>query len=219
MLNKRLEAILSLCDKEEKIADVGCDHAFLAIALINNDIAKHVYASDIAKGPLDIAKNNVKNANLEQKIDCILSDGLKNIPNDTNAVVIAGMGYHTATKILQDQYDRLKNFSYIIVQINSDVALFRQWLNDHHASILDERIVFDRKYYTIIKFNMDHHEEYDLKQIIFGPKLLLNKDQTFTEYYLKELNKYQFIYDKITNDDKRKKEIAEMIEMIQKVLQ
>ena len=48
---------------------------------------------------------------------------------------------------------------------------------------------------------------------------LLNKDQVFKEYYQKELAKYQFIYQKITNDDKRKKEVLEMIEMIQKVLQ
>ena len=66
---------------------------------------------------------------------------------------------------------------------------------------------------------MDHHEEYDLEQIVFGPILLLNKDQVFKEYYQKELAKYQFIYQKITNDDKRKKEVLEMIEMIQKVLQ
>lgn len=219
MLNKRLETILSLCDKQDRIADVGCDHAFLAIELINNNIAKHVYASDIAMGPLNIAKNNVKNAKLENRIDCILSDGLKNVPDDANAIVIAGMGYHTACKILTDQYKRLDKFSYIIVQINSDVPLFREWLSDHHATIIDERIVFDHKYYTIIKFNMDHHEEYSLEQIIFGPILLLNKDQVFKEYYQKELAKYQFIYQKITNDDKRKKEVLEMMEMIQKVLQ
>ncbi|MCI5774440.1 MAG: class I SAM-dependent methyltransferase [Erysipelotrichaceae bacterium] len=218
MLNKRLQAVAKMVDKCDVVADIGCDHAFLAISLIENKQCSKVYATDVASGPLSIAQANVKSAQLTDKIECLLSDGFANIPDDVDVAIIAGMGYHTAIAILEAAMSRLMKMQSIIVQINTDVELFRKWLSDHRYTIIEEKIVFDRKYYTIIKFNLNNADCLDEIAIEFGPKLLQNKDEVFMQYNQKKLATYKMILAKITNDDAKKAFIQDKIALYEKVL-
>ena len=85
-----------MIDKGMVVADIGTDHAFLPVMLVRDGISDHVYACDVAKGPLQAAKENIAHFQLTDKITTILTDGLRDVPSDVNCIVIAGMGFVTA---------------------------------------------------------------------------------------------------------------------------
>ncbi|EPC57119.1 SAM-dependent methyltransferase [Lacticaseibacillus paracasei subsp. paracasei Lpp123] len=93
-LSKRLQAISSFIEAGERVADIGTDHAFLPIYLVQQQRISFAIASDIGAGPVAIAKQNVADAGLTAQISVRQADGLASImPDDAiSTVVIAGMG-------------------------------------------------------------------------------------------------------------------------------
>ena len=75
-IDDRLKSIALLVDKCDSIADIGTDHGYLPIYIINNNIAKYAYACDVAVGPLNSAKENIAKYQLEDKITIINDDAL-----------------------------------------------------------------------------------------------------------------------------------------------
>src|SRR5574344_332090 len=102
MLSKRLLEISKLIPKEANVIDIGCDHALLDIYLtLNND--NKCIASDISEKVIQNANKNIKKYNLTDKIETIVSDGIKNIQIKNNSViVISGMGTHTIIDIVKN---------------------------------------------------------------------------------------------------------------------
>lgn len=101
-LSNRLACIAELAGKSDTAADVGTDHAFIPVWLIQNGMAKHVIASDVKNGPLERAMSCASEYGVEKQIDFVLSDGVAHL-NETSAdtVIIAGMGGETIAEILK----------------------------------------------------------------------------------------------------------------------
>ena len=188
---KRLETILSFVEKGAIVADIGTDHAQLPILLVERNICNKVYACDEKKGPLSIAEENIKSKGLSDKIETILSDGFAHIPMDIDMAVIAGMGYYTAKMILENAQNRLYLLNKIIVQINVDSHLMRNWINENHYTILEEKFVNERnKDYEIISFTTQiEGKELSEEEIYLGPKLMKEKSEEILAYYLKKEDK------------------------------
>ena len=90
------------------VADVGCDHAYVSIALVARRIARKVIAMDVRKGPLAIAADNINEAGLTERIELRLGDGLAMLRRDeADAIVIAGMGGLLTKRILEQGMDIL----------------------------------------------------------------------------------------------------------------
>ncbi len=89
-LSKRLHMVASMVEKGSIPADVGCDHGYVAIYLIQNGISPHVFAMDVNEGPLERAREHVEEYGLAAYIDVRLSDGLsgRSLPRGK-----AGSGY------------------------------------------------------------------------------------------------------------------------------
>ena len=137
-LSIRLSTVANLIKRDSVVADIGCDHAFLSIYLIESGIAKKVYASDVNVGPLEIAKKHVAEANLTDKIKTVLSDGLENIPDECDEIVIAGMGGLVISKIL-DNCDRIKSERVgLVLQPMSDAITLRRYLAQNGFEIITE---------------------------------------------------------------------------------
>ena len=100
MISSRLLQIAMLVERNKVVFDVGSDHALLPCFLVQNNIARKVYAGEIAEGPLNHVKETVKKNNLEGKVIPVFSDGLAKAADDVDIVIIAGMGYHTIKHIL-----------------------------------------------------------------------------------------------------------------------
>jgi len=182
MLSNRLQTIFNIISDCDVLADIGTDHALLPIELIKEEKVKKVYAADIAIGPLENAKKNIKLNKMEDKIIPILSDGINDIPDDCDTVVVSGLGYHTCVDILQDNFERLYKFKQIVVQINKDSELLRRWISDHHFTIVDEEIVYEGLYYQVIVFNTNFSDGYSDLEINLGPILMKKNSKLFKEF-------------------------------------
>ena len=102
-LSKKLEAICNLVDGNV-VADIGCDHGYLAIYLALKKQNIYVYACDVRQSPLNMAKKNALKYGVKEKICFIISDGLRNVPKDVNCVVVAGMGGRLILRIVLETY-------------------------------------------------------------------------------------------------------------------
>lgn len=195
---KRLEQIVNYINKNDIVADIGCDHGYLLkMAIEQNNISK-CYAIDNKQGPLNNAKKNLQ---YFQNVEYILSDGLKNVnKEDINCAVIAGMGGILITKIINDSLDKFKKINKIIIAANRNMEKVREFLSTNKFKIVDESIVYeDEKYYEIIVVN-NGEQCLSEKEIMFGPILLQKKDNIF-------INKWNEYYNKIKNIPSKKEEI------------
>ena len=149
---KRLELIASLTKGSKKLLDIGCDHAYSIIYAIKNYGVEYGIASDINDGPLENAKNNIKLNNLDDKIKIVKSDGLKNINEEFDTLIISGMGGNLIINILEDSLSKIKNKK-LIIEANSDNYLVRKYLTSNNFKIIDEYAFYDSdKYYEVDVF-------------------------------------------------------------------
>lgn len=176
-VSKRIKAIASLVDKEATVLDVGTDHGYLPVHLVNEKIVKKAYASDVSENALNCAKENIKNSGLN--IKTILSDGLKEIDCKFDTLVITGMGFNTIKSCLESGV--LPNC--IILQSNSDHYLLRKYMMKRGYFIKKEITLLDKNiYYVIIKYVKG-------KEILSKKYLLFGKSGNFDYYkYLLEKN-------------------------------
>ena len=211
MISKRLLQIADLVEKNKVVFDVGSDHALLPCFLVEKGICQKVYAGEIAEGPLESGKQNIFRYGLQGKVIPVLCDGLSKAPDDVEVVIIAGMGFHTIRHIL-DHCD-ISRYDYFLVQPNTDVEKFREYISSHGYTIEDERIVHDGFYYQIIRFSKQQHDPYTDLEIKYGPILLKRKDKTFSAY-LKEKSEYL----KQINEKAKKEDFTRSIQEIEQIL-
>ena len=190
-LSNRLKAITDFIDGNEKIIDIGCDHAFLDIYICENYNNIKVIASDIHEGAINNAYKNIEKHNLTKKIDLRLGDGLSIVNSDEiDTIIISGMGYYNIISILNNK-EKMINVNKIIIQSNTDIVKLRKSVLKLGYKISKEKLVKDKDIiYTIIEF-IKGEEKYSYEEIYFGPDILKHKDELFYEYYNKKLLKYE----------------------------
>lgn len=92
-LTPRLSAAASLVRGGGIIADIGTDHGYLPIYLLQTGKVTGAIAADIGKMPLKNAEKSIKYYGLNDKISLRLSDGLCEFKeNDAQEYIFAGMG-------------------------------------------------------------------------------------------------------------------------------
>ena len=193
MISKRLIAIANMVKEGMIVCDVGTDHTYLPIYLIESGKTDKAYAIDNKPGPLKQAEKSLKEHGLEDKITLILSDGLEKAPLDTECIVIAGMGGELIVSILEANLQRMENVREVIVQGNTSVQKIRQYISAQKYTILDENVVFDYKYYQIIKFNLEKSEGYSEEDIWLGPVLKEKKEKSYIDFLNKRLANLDYI--------------------------
>ena len=164
-LSNRLKVCCSFINRGERIADIGCDHGYLGIHLLQENIATSVIAADINEGPLQSAKNNAAKFSVDQRISFHLSNGVQSIPRDFDTMVCAGMGGDTMISILEAA-PWLKNNKYrLILQCQSRRPELRKYLYEHGFCISRE---------TLAK---DGHFIYPVMEVIYAPSHCLSPAQ------------------------------------------
>ena len=74
-LSKRMQALADMVSANDVFADIGCDHGFLSIYLVQSQKVKKAIAMDVRPGPLSRAKEHVEKTKLSDAIELRLSDG------------------------------------------------------------------------------------------------------------------------------------------------
>ncbi|NLJ99278.1 MAG: SAM-dependent methyltransferase [Tissierellia bacterium] len=183
-LSDRLQTIANFIPKNTIVGDIGTDHGYIPIYLIENKISKKVIATDISKNSLDKIINSVKGTKYEKDIDMRLGDGLDPIkPFEVDTVVIAGMGGLLIRDILDKDKDKRDSITNFILQPNIATEELRKYLYENNFEIVDEKLVKeDGKFYEVIwakkgKAYVDQDIYYEI-----GEKLLANRDPLLEEF-------------------------------------
>ncbi len=225
MKSKRLLEIASLVPKNSIVLDVGTDHGYVPVYLIEQSKAKYLIGSDISKGSLEKIQAYVARRGLSHKIDSRLGDGLEVIrPFEVDTVIIAGMGGLLIQEILSNSKDVTNSINDFILQPMICAKELREYLNQHNFKIIDNRLLKeDGKYYEVIhaKRGMEYVENdfnYEIPRQFIDERHPLLRE--YVEYKLKYASKiYRELEDKDSpSASSRKLELACDIENYREVL-
>ena len=184
-LSDRLLACAGFIKKGSRVADVGCDHGYLSLYLLQQGIASSVIASDVNEGPLQSAVRNARKFGFSDKISFYLSNGVRNIPRDFDTLVCAGMGADTMMSIIHHAAHWLKDPKYrLILQCQSKRPELRQWLYDEGFRINRETLAKDGKFvYSIMEVVFDPGQGISPAQTYITPQLLADNHPLLPEYF------------------------------------
>lgn len=192
MIPVRIQTVASFIEKKDKVIDIGCDHAYLAIHLTKNKQCQSVIASDIHENALNSAKKNIQKEHLVSEIPTILSDGLEKInQSKVNTIVIAGMGTATILHILKKvEKEKIKK---LVLQSNNDLYQLRKEVKKIGYYLQEEKVVYEKGHYYVIGKYTQEKKNLKLRELHFGLYEEKNKDYY---HYLQE--EYKKINEKIT---------------------
>ena len=205
-ISDRLRTVAHMCDKGAVVADIGTDHGYLPIYLVQEGIAPSAIAMDLRKGPLEKAKKHICDNCLEDRIQTRLSDGLEKLSkNEADIITICGMGGRLIADIVTKGKDVITQNTILVVSPQSEVGEFRHFLVSQGFEIEDEQMLKeDGKYYFIIKCRKSEESvcsEFSETQYQYGWKLLDSKDKTLYEYLIKEKETNEGISNSIKKDE------------------
>lgn len=196
-LSKRLQVCAGFIGIGDRVADVGCDHGYLGIHLLQNHIASSVIAADVRQKPLQSARNNAEKYGVIDRMEFCLSDGVAQLPRNFTVLVCAGMGGDTIISILEAA-KWLQSASYrLILQCQTRTPLLRRYLSETGWRITKERVLRDGHFlYTVMEVCWQpDYPKLTPGQWFVTPALLETPAHELPEYYQYQLFKLQRIVD------------------------
>ena len=191
-LSSRLATIADFVPRNAKICDVGTDHGYLAIELSKNGKAKTVIATDIAEKPLANAAKNIKKAGVEN-ISLRLCNGLEAVkPEETDSVIIAGMGGEVISGILQkDSTVTARKGVLLILQPTTSPEVLRRFLYKNGYIIIKEKAVYENNKLYSVMFVEFTGKKVQKDEFFYYVGLLTPQDDNSLMYIKKQLNRVQ----------------------------
>ena len=221
MISKRLETVASFVPQGAVLLDVGSDHAYLPIELVEQGHIERAIAGEVVVGPYQSAAKNVESHGLTEKIQVRLANGLAAFKesDQVSVITIAGMGGRLIATILEEGLDKLANVERLILQPNNREDELRSWLQEHGFQIIAESILKEAgKFYEIIvaeagKVNLSATD------VRFGPFLSKEVSPVFIQKWQKEVAKLEFALSQIPEKNQEERQVlADKIQAIKEVL-
>ena len=180
-LQPRLQLLASLIPEGSRLADVGTDHGYVPVYLLQRGLIDGAIASDIGAEPLQHAKNTAAEYDVEG-IDFRLCPGLDAIaPEECDTILIAGMGGETIITILENAPWTKRGDHLLLLQPMTKVEMLRKWLADNGYNFTGERLVFDKDHlYPIMLLRGGTQKALTLAQQYGG--VMLDGDILYGEY-------------------------------------
>ena len=168
------------------LADIGSDHAWLPIHLVETGRIDFAMAIDNKIGPFMRMKENVAHSGAANRIVCSHSDGIVGIGDSIDTLAICGLGGILSCEILESHPEKLGNIQAIIMDPHRDLIAVRKRVSELGFHIEDEEMVHeDRTYYTIIRFARGFPKvPYTPNELAFGPILMKKKGPVYLEWLL-----------------------------------
>lgn len=194
-LSLRLSAIADMVTTGNRLVDVGCDHGYLPVYLIQQKKIPSAIAMDVRKGPLSRAKEHIRQYGLEEYIQTRLSDGLENLKaGEGDTLVIAGMGGPLMERILTDGQSVRDSFSEMILQPQSDIPHFRRFIQSQGFQVVEEKMVEEEgKFYPMMRV-VRTCPEGDGNENLVSEAVPYTLEEAFGKFLLKEHNPVLYRY-------------------------
>ena len=225
-LSKRLQAVADLISDNRVVADVGTDHGYIPIYLIETGKCQRVFAMDVNEGPLLRAKEHIEEHGLAEQIQTRQSDGVQKLQvGECDCVVVAGMGGALTVKILEEGKEVFRHLKEFVLQPQSELSKVRAYLNSHeYCVVAEDMICEDGKYYPIMKVICGREEAYNAIELRYGRLLLHNSNEILKEFLEKEQKIKKMILQNLEREtgnhiEIRKEELEKELEEIVYALQ
>lgn len=221
MISKRLELVASFVPQGSILLDVGSDHAYLPIELVERGQIEAAIAGEVVEGPFQSAVKNVEAHGLKEKIQVRLANGLAAFEEEDQVTVItiAGMGGRLIATILEEGLDKLSNIQRLILQPNNREDDLRIWLQDNVFQIVAESILEEAgKFYEILVVEAGQME-LSASDVRFGPFLSKEVSPVFVQKWQREAAKLEVALSQIPEKNLAERQIlADKIQAIKEVL-
>ena len=183
-LDGRLAAVAALVPFGARVADVGTDHAYLAIALVKDRGAKTVVATDKNEGPCAAARRTLSAEGLSDRVPVRCGDGLAPLlPGEVDTVCIAGMGGGLIASILTAGSEVFAGIARLVLQPMNDAATLRRWLYENGWHIVEESLAtVDGRLYEIIAAEPGEEITPEPWLLTIGPVLWQEKPPLFSRH-------------------------------------
>ena len=217
-LSKRLSVIKEMVPSGV-VADVGSDHGKLIISLLEDKVILKGYGIENKKAPFSRLEKAIEDAHVKEQLTALFSDGISELPDDVDVVVIAGMGGHLIINILESHVEKLKNVKNIVIDAHNSNDKVRKSIVSLGYFIKDEKVVFeDDIYYEIIRFDKGESKPLDELDYEFGPILRKEKSDLFKQKYQSMLVDLKALLSKDNLPQSRRDEINRQIKRLESVL-
>ncbi len=206
-LSKRLQMNVSLVPQGARVADIGCDHGYAAIWLIQNQVTEKMIALDINEGPITRAKEHIRREGLQSRIACRRSNGMEKLePGEVDTLMIAGMGGPLMIDILNARPDVLAKVQTLVLQPQSEIGLVRDKLSDFGFQLVQEKACRDEgKFYFAMLANRSEkagkHRTYNVPGTGYSMYLIEHRDPVMLAFLLQEKKVYNSILERLTEQE------------------
>ena len=221
MISKRLELVASFVPQGAILLDVGSDHAYLPIELIERGQIESAIAGEVVEGPYQSAVKNVEAHGLKEKIQVRLANGLAAFEeaDQVSVITIAGMGGRLIARILEEGLDKLADVERLILQPNNREDDLRIWLQNHGFEIVAENILEEAgKFYEILVVEAGQMK-LSASDVRFGPFLSKEVSPVFVQKWQKEAIKLEFALGQIPDKNLEERQVlVDKIQAIKEVL-
>jgi len=219
-INARLKTIGDLVEANSFCLDVGCDHGLLDIYLVKREKNIQCVASDIAEGPLEQAKKNIKRERLEDRIETRLGAGLNTYSKEIDTVIISGMGGRNIIGICKENPKIVKKIKTFIISPNNYQEDVKRYFCKNGFYLENEEFVKDNRFIYQILIFKHGKKKYTKKEYFFGPVFLIKKGPLFREYYEREMKSREILLSLLPKNYHFKKyQTKKEIEMIKKEIE
>ncbi|MBW7579885.1 tRNA (adenine(22)-N(1))-methyltransferase TrmK [Streptococcus sp. IMAU 99125] len=221
MISKRLELVASFVPQGAILLDVGSDHAYLPIELVERGKIESAIAGEVVEGPYQSAVKNVEAHGLKEKIHVRLANGLAAFEeaDQVSVITIAGMGGRLIARILEEGLDKLANVERLILQPNNREDDLRIWLQENGFQIVAESILEEAgKFYEILVVEVGQMK-LSASDVRFGPFLSKDISPIFVQKWQKEAAKLEFALGQIPEKNLEERQVlVDKIQAIKEVL-
>ncbi len=223
-LSKRLQCVADLVTPGSRMADVGTDHGYLPIWLVEAGVCPGAIAMDVGKGPLERAQVHIREHGLEEKIETRLGDGLERLaPGEADTLVLAGMGGPLMQRILTQGAGTARAAQELILSPQSDLRAFRQFLYEDGYTVTEERMLReDGKYYTVMRVVPGQDPEpWSPAEFGYGRLLLRQRPPVLREFLEKKRETCRKIRESLAREIKpspRRQEVEERLRELEELL-
>ncbi len=184
-LKGRLKLISDKVPQCKTVADIGTDHAYIPVYLIQQERCRKAIASDVRPGPVRAADRNISKYRLSHRIETRMGSGLETLNmSEADAIIIAGMGGTLLAELLESGADKIGGRAVLVLQPMNDLDVVRKWLYDHKYDIYDEELAAEgNKIYCVMSaVHTGQNKSYEDFQLHVGECLIKKSDPLLLPY-------------------------------------